>query len=417
MYISLRSRLQKKEVHALGSDVLLRTHLRRLFLLLVLVLALAVTGIYAGVSYAQESTLTMEPSGAEGDFPGSSQTGATTNGIVRVGTMSTGNLTAEADTCDQSDFASKSEYRECVKTAGDYWRLDVQEGRSYRVQLTLTGQSLTSTVGGSLGYGFENTDGTISLYGDGDDFRDDGLAFIHLNNVGGSDQIPSRRYFVHVFATDLWNEDSRTFTGGYELTLTDITGVELMVENTYFDEEAITKSSNLEERESDDDVGRRFSIAIRPGPHSRGYVIDRIHVLLTADGAAQKSPFVEVYSGLNDPGSSATPLCRTRDMANFGDPEPRFDSTKVYQVPLLAPGCRDVTLDPNATYRLVLHTSASVDGHQLSLTDSDNEYKYGSGWDISNTMRVQSGTGSWSDVTSGVPRFKVYAIPIPAGGL
>ncbi|WP_419945918.1 hypothetical protein [Candidatus Poriferisodalis sp.] len=370
---------------------------------------LGASGLFAGPSHAQGSTaVTTEPSDAAGDFPGSYLNGASTAGVVRPGTTSSGHLTEDLDTGHG--------------TTGDYWRLELPGGRSYRLQLTIPGGSLSAGRGGRLGYGFEHTDGTISHYGDGDDFRDDGLAYIHVS--GGS-----RRYFAKVSASDLRNGDeSRVYNGPYELDLTDITGTELMVENTYTDDdndtdtsETITKSERLKRRSGSTVVGRRFSTTIQTGSHTHGYVIDRFRVLALGNGKPLGGgPFAALYEGTVDPdfrSADDTPLCTTDLLDSFGGTGGWFTPNKVYGVTMLATDCADVALDASSAYTLIFHTSFEDPFHFLSLTDGDSEYDYDSGWSIGNAARVQT-SRIWSDVSgSAVPRFKIYARELPAGGL
>ncbi|WP_419946440.1 hypothetical protein [Candidatus Poriferisodalis sp.] len=380
---------------------------QRAAVLAAVVVASGASGLFAGPSHAQGSTaVTTEPSDAAGDFPGSYLNGASTAGVVRPGTTSSGHLTEDLDTGHG--------------TTGDYWRLELPGGRSYRLQLTIPGGSLSAGRGGRLGYGFEHTDGTISHYGDGDDFRDDGLAYVHVS--GGS-----RRYFAKVSARDLLNGDeSRVYNGPYELDLTDITGTELMVENTYTDDdddtdtsETITTSDNVKERTSTTSVGRRFSTTITTGSHTHGYVIDRFRVLLEADSHRSKRPFVALYASADPPNvrSSGLPLCRTDRIFNFRR-EAHFEADTVYGVTMPATDCADNAFAASTTYTVVFHTDAALAEHQLSLTDGDGQYDYGSGWTIGDSARVQATTGSWGDVSdSRVPRFKIYARELPAGGL
>ena len=349
-----------------------------------------------------------EPSATSGDFPGSPRNGGTTDGIVQVGETSTGNLTAGVDSAleDVSDGL-----------LGDYWRLDVTPGRSYRVELSAGGTD--NLRGGSLGVGFtEQGSDDVSGYGAGDHFRDDGYAWADFT-VGTRDW--NRRYFARVAAWDFRSRanDPRIYNGSYEITLTDITGVELVFDNTYgmagTSDQTITKSGDLDSR-GGTTIGRRYGIHVRTGSHAEGYIIDRIDFLVTGEGEGTKTPFAELYSGNSGPAHDATPICATQTPLNFGDGAP-FSSTTVYSVRLPAPDCADNTLSANTDYFLVFHVGFHGADTELSLTNATTSYSYGSGWTKAATGQLHQGalTASWSALDSEVePRFKIWAKKVVA---
>ena len=127
--------------------------------------------------------VTDEP--ADGDFPGSPRTGHRTNGVVSVGTNSAGHLTAGQDIRRLN--------------TGDYWLLDTQPGRSYRLEVTM-GTVASQGTGGSAWIEFiDPGDTTTSTCCESDHNRDDSYITVHFEHYQYS---PGRRYFVNVTAYD-----------------------------------------------------------------------------------------------------------------------------------------------------------------------------------------------------------------------
>ena len=364
---------------------------------------------------------TTEPAGEDGDFPGHKARGATTPGIVHVGSTSTGNLTHRLDSATRDIDSGHT---------GDYWLLDVEVGRRYRLELRPTGDFTPTTErGGSLQAGFANPGSTEVVPWANDDFRDDGYAFVHFYTLPRS---PNHQYFAKVNSWDLrMPEDGpMAYLGGYELTLTDITGVEKVLDTTHSatgDGTAIKvqRGLSLQPRASSTDVGRRYAVGMRPAAHKvssgivagsnpGGYEIDRVQFLVSGSGTSDKAPFVEVYEGGSSyPSASATPLCSTEGSSgnNFAGPH-GFTANTVYAVTQLAPDCAGNILTANGTYHLVFHTRRNTSSHKLSLSPFG-----GPGWETSSVAGVQSGTGDWSGVTLTVdsetrtyyPRFAIWA--------
>ncbi len=355
---------------------------------------------------------------------------------MEEGTTVTGSLTVGVDTSHG--------------LTGDYWRLDdVEPGRSYRVELTLTDTvDGTTSKGGSIGTGFSQP-GTAAVTSFGrDDFRDDGYAFVHFTalRAQGGQSRTGHEYFAKVNAWDLRraDDDPLTYDGDYEITLTDVTGVELVLENTHsatgrpaFGDQPSTltiitpeKSDRLNIEVSDSNVGRRYGVGFTTGPTTgtEKWVIDRIAFLISAAGPSEKGPYVEVYDSLPD--AAATLVCSTEDSSgrNFAG-EHGFTANTVYAVTQLAPDCADSELDPSTTYYMVFHTRLNLSPHHLSLTPDDGQAGYGSGWTVADTASVQVGTGDWTTVSrtvgtgmdattfTDVPRFRIWARKVEAGAM
>ena len=112
---------------------------------------------------------TDEPAGE--DFPGAYFNAHETTGVVTPGTASTGHLTAGVD--------------RNYGLTGDYWYLDTQPGRSYRVTVTF-GDSPNNNTGGSAGVEFIDPDHDnypdASGCCESDHNRDDGHTFVHFTH-------------------------------------------------------------------------------------------------------------------------------------------------------------------------------------------------------------------------------------------
>ena len=345
-------------------------------------------------------------------FPGDHTVAATTDGEIEDGETVSGLLDPGRDTAHG--------------LTGDYWRLEVQPGRSYRIEMALPGTTDGATdKAASIGTGFAEPGTTaVTSFSTWDDFRDDGYAFVHLDTLESNGAF---RYFANVVAWDQAPgfQDDNIYSGPYQLTLTDVTGVIDAVHNTdtHDGTDTITPStsSNLIAR-SGTNVGRRYAVGITTGPHTGGYVVDRIMFGVLTSGFGPQSPYVEVYSGSTLPAATDTPLCSTRHSQNFGQHH-EFDTTKVHFITQLAPDCADDTLDASSQFVLVFHTKSSSSTHRLSLIPSDDEFDYGSGWSINDSASVQTGTGAWTEVSetvgtdtiTHVPRFWIWAKKVEAG--
>ena len=207
------------------------------------------------------------------DFPGRHSQMRTTKGLVDPRQIATGELTAIDD-----DVPAGS--RDSIGLRGDYFRLKVQPGHSYRLQVffkeTAEG-SVPLSTGGSIKLAFYDiaTGQRAGLSPGSDHNRDDGVTIVHLNPVAG------REYYVKVNAYDHYNGDKSTkYHGKYHLELTNITFVTLLTSNlssaSIIDEEA-EADPNIK----DETVGTTsWGISFRTGTHTAGYKIDRIQLFI-----------------------------------------------------------------------------------------------------------------------------------------
>ena len=223
------------------------------------------------------------------DLPGSHSEMRTTYGRVSPGQISSGELTAAED-----DVPAGS--RDPSGLRGDYFRLKVQGGRSYRLQAffkdTAEG-SVSLTTGGSISLAFYDiARGQRAGLSPGSDHnRDDGVTIVHLNPVWG------REYYVKVNAYDHYNgSKSRTYHGKYHLVLTDITGVTLLTNTMIFDAGDSPTVRDLT-------VGTTsLAKGFVSGTTTAGYKIDRLQL------------FIE------DTNSNATPVVTIRASTSGGYP-------------------------------------------------------------------------------------------------
>ena len=308
-----------------------------------------------------------EPAGK--DFPGASSNGHETPGVVTVGTVSTGHLTAGLD--------------RNYGLTGDYWYLDTQPGHSYRVEVTF-GTSPNNNTGGSVGVEFIDPDHDnypdASGCCESDHNRDDGHTFVHFYRP--SDDW-NNRYLLHVSAYDQLNTNSRIYNGPYTIRMTDITGTREFVSNLYQD----TKTNLLE-------VGaaRQYAMFFETGYNAAGYKLDRIQTFITHGG----SPQFSLYS--NTSNAPGTKLCDFRNPSQVQHHV--VWSAGPTATTFLATDCAEITLMPTDRNG-VLHTYYWIvmegTNYRPSGMDSNTESVYEPGWRIGD-LAVTKTTASWLGV-------------------
>ena len=316
--------------------------------------------------------VTDEPAG--GDFPGADYNGQETTGVVIPGTVSTGQLTTGLD-------------RNHGHT-GDYWYLDTEAGRSYRVEVTF-GNNPGITTGGSAWNAFvdpdrdEYPDATSCC--DSDHNRDDGATFLHFTHSNQSRE-KNRRYMVKVAAFDLYNTGTAVYNGPYEITLTDITGVKQMV-NAY-SRGTTTASSLLVDPPDGNSVDLAFRF--RTGAHTDGYTLDRIKVRFHDIRDAGAIPEIAIHEDTSDaPGTKvcdlAVPDRIVESAVNWSTPPPHT---------FLAPDCADFTLTADTPYWIVFSDMDHVE-YELEVADTPDVRDYGSGWTLLNAAIKRGGSNTW----------------------
>ena len=328
--------------------------------------------------------LTDEPIAIDEDFPGADYNAHLTRGVVITGTASTGQLTTSVD-------------RNHGQT-GDYWYLDTQPGRSYRVEVTFGGSPGIST-GGSAGINFLDPDGVdyASSCCESDHNREDSATFVHFTHSHQSREW-NRRYMVKVAAFDLYNEGTAVYNGPYLITMTDITGVQQMVHSF----RGGTDYPATDLLESGEDTGD-IAVSFRTGPHPDGYTLDRIKVLfnhIPAGGAIQVVALHPDVSG--SPGNTEECYLRTSRIAESAVAW-KFKPPHTF----LATFCASVTLTANTTYWIVFPMTNRNDEVVALATTPEVTDSYGSGWSV-----VGSGkrtTSTWVVQTDAQGRIGLWA--------
>ena len=298
-----------------------------------------------------------EPAGE--DFPGSYFNGHETNGVVIPGTVSSGHLTAGVDTDDG--------------LTGDFWYLDTEPGRSYRVEVTF-GDDPGISTGGFAGISFVDPDEVDYVSGccESDHNREDGATFLHFKHQDTREW--NTRYMVKVAAFDLYNTDTAVYNGPYEITLTDITGVQQMVHS--FSGGTTRPSTGL--LETGDGNSADFAASFITGAHAAGYTLDRIKVLFYDIREAGATPVISL--NVHTPSGPGNKLCDIAVPDRVVESQVAWSWTPPHT--FLAPDCADHTLAANFTYWIVF-SDMNTSHYQVAFATSPtvSDY-YGSGWSV-----------------------------------
>ena len=325
---------------------------------------------------------TDEPDGE--DFPGADFNAHETTGVVTVGTASSGLMTAGVD-------------RNHGQT-GDYWYLDTQPGRSYRVEVTFGGNAGIST-GGSAGINFLDPDGVdyASSCCESDHNREDSATFVHFSHSHQSREW-NRRYMVKVAAFDLYNEGTAVYNGPYLITMTDITGVQQMV-HSFRGGKDYPATDLLETGEDTADI----AVSFRTGPHPGGYTLDRIKVLFHHIPAGDANQIVALYPDVSgSPGNTEECYLRTDRIAESAVAW-KFKPPHTF----LATFCASVTLTANTTYWIVFPMTNRNDEVVALATTPEVTDSYGSGWSVVGSGK--RGSGAWETNTDAQGRIGLWA--------
>ena len=328
--------------------------------------------------------LTDEPIAIDEDFPGADYNAHLTRGVVITGTASTGQLTTSVD-------------RNHGQT-GDYWYLDTQPGRSYRVEVTFGGSPGIST-GGSAGINFLDPDGVdyASSCCESDHNREDSATFVHFTHSHQSREW-NRRYMVKVAAFDLYNEGTAVYNGPYLITMTDITGVQQMV-HSFRGGTDYPATDLLETGEDTADI----AVSFRTGPHPGGYTLDRIKVLFHHIPAGDANQIVALHPDVSgSPGNTEECYLRTDRIAESAVAW-KFKPPHTF----LATFCASVTLTANTTYWIVFPMTNRNDEVVALATTPEVTDSYGSGWSVVGSGK--RGSGAWETNTDAQGRIGLWA--------
>ena len=305
---------------------------------------------------------TSEPAGE--DFPAAYFNGRETTGVVTPGTVSTGHLTAGVDT-DQ-DFTADH--------WADYWYLHTEPGHSYRVEVTF-GDDPGISTGGSAGISFVDPDEVDYVSGccESDHNREDGATFLHFSHSHHPREW-NTRYMVRVAAFDLYNTDTAVYNGPYEITLTDITGVQQMVHSF----SGGTTRASTELLETGDGNSADFAMSFSTGAYAVGYTLDRIKVLFYDIREAGATPVISL--NVHTPSGPGDKLCDIAVPDRVVESQVAWSWTPPHT--FLAPDCADDVLAANTTYWIVF-SDANRSHYRVAFATSPtvSDY-YGSGWSV-----------------------------------
>ena len=313
------------------------------------------------------------------DYPGSSRMAASTTGYVEVGEISSGHLTPGQDTGHG--------------LTGDFWRLETTAGRDHRVRVVFGGREGRSAVGGSAGiFYLEPGDTELTSASSNDHNRDDGYTFVHFRDWPRN---WGRKYFLKVGAYDnqtpLTQRRSLTYHGRYEITMEDITGVELFASNLH---EGTASDSSLFSSVHDvlDRRGQSQATKLTTGGHAAGYVLDgiRARVERTSSHATLSIAVHQDSSGV--PGTKVCDL-------QVGDTV-RSEDQGVRPVIFLAPDCASNTLSANTSYWLVFSRPSGAIGVTRvrdTNTGDEKDLNLGAGlnWSIGDNSARKTDEDAW----------------------
>ena len=317
----------------------------------------------------------------------------TTYGVVSPGQISSGELTAAED-----DVPAGS--RSPSGLRGDYFRLKVQAGHSYRLQAffkeTAEG-SVPLTTGGSISLAFYDiARGQRAGLSPGSDHnRDDGVTIVHLNPVWG------REYYVKVNAYDHYNGDkSTTYHGKYHLVLTDITGVTLLTNNMIFrgnDGDSGGDSVTLK----DETVGTTsWGMFFSTGTHSAGYKIDRLQLFIE-DTNTNATPVVTIRALSGEfPGDTVCTFVGLDGYASGIAPADEDVPDTLYPDP---DNCQDLVPGTSQNYWLVMEAQDTTKSYKVgSLVATKTVRGPAAGWTVAGSVAKRDNsatTPAWALVT------------------
>ena len=335
------------------------------------------------------------------DLPGGAHDCQLTDGVVVVGQTSSGHLTAGVDTSSG--------------LTGDCFRLETQWGKQYRVEVKF-GDTESVDIGGSAWIVYTGSDfsGMSSLGSAVDHNREDGRTFTDFKHNNST----VKSYFVDVAAYDLYSTpystNSLTYNGPYTITLTDITGVAMMVSNLDQVTVSLTRLEFPLTSGTDTATEIDLGIAFTVGAHPFGYRLDRVRVPFNYLAEAGASPAIAIYSNSSDTPNTkvcdiAVPTKIVESALTWGGNPPPHE--------FLAPDCANNTLVASTQYWIVFSNLNHVD-YDLGITDStdeqegfihDNQGDRASGWEIGYSTAVRRDSGSWANTTSRIFRAEFWA--------
>ena len=302
------------------------------------------------------------------DLPGDTRSQHLTYGTVRPGVTSTGELTSGVDTGSG--------------LAGDHWRLETQAGHQYRLEVKFGTSQDIDTGGAAWTAFYDPRTGDSATCCESDHNRDDGRTVIYFEH---DPLYPDHLLMVDVSAFDMFNEDSVTYSGPYEISLADVTGSKNVASTIY----RSTKDSYT------DAIGAsyRVGLSVTTGTHAAGYRVDRIVTYVRPVSGQTDADLPRIALHADSSGSPATAA-----LCNFDWPSKARDwpSGRRRPVVMPAPACANVVLAASTKYWVVMGKSgetpaSSFRTNKVTATGFDAN---GSGWTVGDDTAVGNAT-SW----------------------
>ena len=255
------------------------------------------------------------------------------------------------------------------------------------------GDTPNVSTGGSAGTDFydrsEDHD-FVSSCCESDHNREDGATFFHFTHAENESD---RDYMVDVAAYDHYNGSlSHTYNGPYEITLTDITGTERMINDFYG---GTTASSDEVLNASATNKGS-LAMRFQTGGHAAGYTLDRIRVRSHDIANRGDVPEIAMHQDSSSPGAK---LCDIAVPDRIMEEPIRWISSLIHTY--LAPDCADDVLASSSHYWIVFSGLDHADYTLAYATSGAEETDYfGSGWTIERTARKLASETGWASNTS-----------------
>ena len=307
-----------------------------------------------------------------------------TQGVLRVGTDSTGHLTRGQDG---------------PNSPGDWWRLEWDRTKDYLVEVAF-GSTVTADKGGGLEVYFTGWDGARSGWGQHwDHNRDDGAAFLFLPG-------DIRSHWLRVDSQDFLSSGNLTYYGDYTITLTDITDVATQVSN--LDLQSPSTKATIGYSGGAKYLG---ASSVTTGSNTGGYRLEWVQTTLEEESSVANRPQVSLHT--NSSGNPGTKVFDFVAPAAINDhPSPRgWDHA-------LAPNTSAATLAASTKYWIVFEETlaGSQGAYKVPLSTSTSATTDAeSGWSISAFKVYDSAdtSPSWADGSTQTPfTFSVHAVNI-----
>ena len=323
-----------------------------------------------------------EPRGR--DLPASTDTW----GVLFPGETATGYLTYPEDNPGIVPFA--------LLYNGDFYRLQVQGGRTYRLQVKF-GAGVHTNRGGTIQIIETRLDGTNRYGSEWDTNRDDGVSIVDFTANG------ARKYYIRINVDDGTYRNPRYYYGPYTATLTDITGVDRMIDNLNYFQKASQPTTLAVTPAEGAMAGRDLAISFTTGANANGYALDRIQAYIDHRKIeAGASPRISIHRDAS--GVPGTELHRLDDPAGYG-----YELAQPTDRIFAQTHSRDLTAN-TAYWAVFSHHNHSTGSYEVGITDETGDgFRPKAGWSIGDhTFGKDTDSSTWERVhTSGSRAIKL----------